>query len=437
MTNSTVEHGSGRTDLQESPEGIHSPVKAAHLVDLAQRSVGRQDVLCEMAIAWTAITRPYISGTRGFARWSGTTNASVREVAGPNGKTSKAGFLWTATRGVSSAIAEERDSMELTYSDTRTQKRSTPYSPTPSSPGEDQGVLDVVEKEGKVERGNALLSARIPERAQKVLDDTLNVLAELNDLNRTTASGKVLVALDPGLDIWAEYEGEKPSYVAYPSIGRRAWMLAVLCGLRDVVLSMEDIAALTGLSKRGAQALVKRMDSSYLPLVWKVRQGRSFVYEIKWASCLGGETEDYFEHAVLRDEVRKKRALRDLKVREESARRGTPAGFLAFRLSTASAKRDEYLAANPLPDNCLPEWRELVERGDEIELYEYLKAHEEAAPASPAALEELAKTEAPEDPLTAFVRQQAEARRAQPATKDSGIDMTKLAAMRQRIAMGN
>ncbi|MFJ3665042.1 hypothetical protein ACIPSE_01160 [Streptomyces sp. NPDC090106] len=442
MANSTVEHGSGRTDLQESrgrgsksPEGIHRPVKAAHLVDLAQRSVGRPDALCEMALAETVITRPYVSGTRGFARWSGITNASVREITGPDGKTSKAGFLWTVTRGVSSAIAEERDSMELVYSDTRTEKRSTSCNPsTPSSPEGQEGpaVLDKILKEGEVSRGNALLSARIPERAQKALGRGLEVLAELNDSNwASTASGKTLRMLDPGLDLWSEYEGERPTYVAYKSLGRRAWSLAFLCGLQNVTLAVEDIEAITGLSKRGAQALLKRL--AEVPyLVTKTREGRSFVYGIAWFDVVHMSGNE-FDPALDRDEVRRHRASKDMVVQKLAAQRGTPAGYLAFRLSTASAKREQYLADNPLPDNCSAEWRELVERGGEEELYAYLKAREETAPADPGGLVEQMQAEAPEDPLTAFVRQQAEARRAEPATKDSVVDQNKLAAMRARI----
>ena len=70
-------------------------------------------------------------------------------------------------------------------------------------------------------------------------------------------------------------------------------------------------------------------------LVGKVRQGRSIAYEIRWASNyrMAG---DWYEDASLRDEIRKTRAARDREVQATSARRGTPAGSLAYRLSTTS-----------------------------------------------------------------------------------------------------
>jgi hypothetical protein len=96
--NSSGRDVSGRTDLQESRERVNP----AHLVDLAVRSVGRSEVLIEKAVSWTAITRQYVSETRGFARWTGTTDKVVREITGPTGELSVFKFLWTTTRGVSS-----------------------------------------------------------------------------------------------------------------------------------------------------------------------------------------------------------------------------------------------------------------------------------------------------------------------------------------------
>ncbi|MET8114025.1 hypothetical protein [Streptomyces prasinus] len=400
-------------------------MNSAHLVDLVTRSVGRSDVLEEQALAHTVITRSYVSATRGLSRWSGVSDRIVRNIVGPTGGLSTDGFLWTKTRGVSSAIAEEREQMSIRYSsNTRTDYRSTSLKDLKPSPSGGQEALGEKEIEGMI-KSNAVVSARIPERAREVLVEGLKVLATLTDMDTSTPSGKILTALDPGIDIWAEYEGEKPDYVAYPSLGRRAWSLAVACGLRDVVLSMEDIAALTGLSKRGAQALVKRMDSSYLPLVWKVRQGRSILYEIKWHSCLN-DGGDYFESAVLRTEIQRKRAARDAKVQETSARRGTPAGFLAYRLSVVNPKRDEYLEANPLPADADGAWRALVEAGDELALYAHLRAQEAEAGPVPSTPEALvapsggaAKGSNNLSPL-----------QAQPARE---VDPEELAAMRARI----
>jgi hypothetical protein len=379
--NSSARDDLGHIDLQEKPEGINP----LHLVELATRSVGRSEVACEMALAWTVITRPYVSATRGLARWSGNTSRTVREVTGPNGGTSTYSFLWTRTRGVSSPLVEEREDMQIRYSDTRTQGRSTSLKiSSPSSPS----LLD--EKEGKIElsTGNAPLSARISERAQDVLDQGMKTLSTLDELNVTTASGKILAALDPGLDLWAEIDGEKPKNAAVEPLGRRAWVLAVLCGLEDVVLSTEDVAALLGLSKRGAQDLLARLKAINPLLVWKVRQGRSIAYEIKWASNYR-MTGEWWETCYRDDRIRKARHAKDLAVQAVSARRGTPAGYIAYLHSTANPKRDEYLAANPLPADADRVWVALVEEGDELKLHEHLLAKESEAgpvPATPAAL---------------------------------------------------
>ncbi|MET9510784.1 hypothetical protein ABZX62_20380 [Streptomyces flavidovirens] len=393
-----------------------------HLVEMATRSVGCSEALMELALAWTITTRPYISGTRGLARWAGLTSRMVRETVGPTGGHSDSKLLWTRTRGVSSPTAEEREQMEIRFhSNTRTQGRSTSpkYFQAPEAP-----MGDLALKEGRKEllEGNAPLSARISDRAQEVLVQGVKTLSRLTELNRTNELGQILTALDPGVDLWAEIDGEKPRSVALEPLGRRAWHLAVLCGLEDVVLSVADVEVLTGLSKRGAQALLTRMGKANALLVVKVRQGRSTAYEIRWASNyrMGG---DWYEDVSLRDEIRKARAARDREVQATSARRGTPAGYLAYRLSTASPKRDEYLAANPLPEDADAGWAALVEAGDELEMYAHLRAQE--AEAGPV----------PRTPK-ALVEKGPEWRPAQESLKAAVVDPEVLAAMRKRIISG-
>ncbi|MFE4991397.1 hypothetical protein ACFRH4_08605 [Streptomyces mirabilis] len=394
------------------------------------RTAGRSEVLTEKALAWTAISRPYISGTRGFARWSALTIRSVREITGPTGGLSEFKFLWTTTRGTSSAVAEERDSMELRYSsNTRTQGRSTSCKDFKPSLGQDAlGPLALKEKEvEKLIKDNAPLSARISPRAKEVLVKGLMTLSELDEIS-TMGKGRTLLMLDPGLDLWAEVEESNEVQTAVKPLGRRAWSLAVLCGLEDVTLSVADVEALTGLSKRGAQALLKRMAEALPTLVWKVRQGRTISYEIKWASCFLSDG-DYWDTCYTDDGIRKARASRDHAVQVTSARRGTPAGYIAYLHSTANPKRSEYLAAHALPPDADGAWRALVEAGDELALYEHLKAQEAEAgpvPSTPEALVEEAKGSTSGTPLLGQPAQES-------LEAPQRIDPEVLAAMRARI----
>ncbi|MFE9865894.1 hypothetical protein ACFYPZ_24670 [Streptomyces sp. NPDC005506] len=360
-------------------------MSASDLVEMAIRSVGRSEVLTELPLAFTAITRSYVSGTRGLARWSGLGDHAVRETVGPEGGLSEFKFLWTMTRGTASPTVEDRDSMEIRYqSNTRTRHRSTSSKDFPSLLGqgglEGLGALLALGGRKELVEGNAVTSAPIGERAQQVLAKGLKTLSTLDAGGSTTESGRILAMLDPGLDLWAEIHGEKPRDVAMDPLGRRAWHLAVLCGLEDVTLSVADVEELTGLSKRGAQALLARMTAANSLLVQKVRQGRTIAYEILWASNYR-QNGGYWDNACGRDRIRKARAARDRVIQEVSARRGTGAGYIAYLHSTANPKRDEYLAANPLPADADGVWVALVEAGDELALYGHLRAQEaEAGP---------------------------------------------------------
>ncbi|MFJ8507733.1 hypothetical protein [Streptomyces avermitilis] len=405
---------------------------------MTARSVGRSEVLSELPLAHTSITRPYVSATRGLARWSGMGDQSVRETVAQDGQVSSHGFIWTKTRGTSSATVEEREDMEIRFqSNTRTGHRSTcsKYFSSPLGQEGLEALGDLALKEGRKEllEGNAVTSARIGERAQEALAKGLETLSKLTELNRTTGYGQILGMLDPGIDLWAEIHGETPKNVAVEPLGRRAWHLALLCGLEDAVLSVADIEALLGLSKRGAQALLARMAKANPLLVEKVRQGRSFAYEIRWAQCYRRDG-DWYVDACDRDEIRRARAAKDRVIQETSARRGTGAGYIAYLHSTANPKRAEYLATHPLPAGADGAWRALVEAGDELALYEYLVAREAEAgpvPSTPEVLVQEAKGVAPRNPLL-----------GQPAQEslESAVVSTELSAkvaqMRQRMAAG-
>ncbi|MET7347436.1 hypothetical protein [Streptomyces mirabilis] len=358
---------------------------------MATRSVGRSEVLIELALGWTVTTRPYISGTRGLARWALTTDKVVRGTVGQNGSTSEYGFLWTKTRGVASPTAEEREQMVIRYSsNTRTLNRSTSLKYFSPSLGQDAlgalGDLALKEGEEKGSKSNAVKSARIGERAQEALVKGLETLSELDEIS-TMGKGQTLLMLDPGLDIWAEVQGDEHQ-VAVPPLGRRVWHLAVLTGLNDVTLSVSDIEGLLGLSKRGVQVLLARMEKANLLLVRKVRQGRTFLYEIRFASVLRAGGDDW-DNCYDRATIRKARAAKDRVIQETSARRGTGAGYIAYLHSTANPKRSEYLEANPLPEDADGAWKALVEAGDEMALFEHLRAQEAEAgpvPSTPEAL---------------------------------------------------
>jgi hypothetical protein len=346
---------------------------------------------------------------------------AVRETVAQDGQVSSHGFIWTKTRGTSSATVEEREDMEIRFqSNTRTGHRSTcsKYFSSPLGQEGLEALGDLGLKEGRKELlgGNAVTSARIGERAQEALAKGLDTLSKLTELSRTTGYGQILGMLDPGIDLWAEIHGETPKNVAVEPLGRRAWHLALLCGLEDVTLSVSDVEELLGLSKRGAQDLLARMAKANPLLVWKVRQGRSFVYEVKWAQCYRHDG-DWYVDACDRDEIRRARAAKDRVIQETSARRGTPAGYLAYRLSTANPKRAEYLEANPLPADADGAWRALVEAGDELAMYEHLRAQEAEAGPVPSTPEALAT------PTSGVAK-------TQPARE---VDPEELAAMRARI----
>ncbi|MCX4608701.1 hypothetical protein [Streptomyces mirabilis] len=378
--NSSGRDVSGRITLQESSERIES----AHLVEIAQRMVQETRATNEGVIAWQLVTHPFLSGTRGIARWSDMHKETVQHIVGPEGRLSAFKFLWTRTRGTSSPLADERDSLVIRFhSNTRTVPPSTPPENLQAP-----GPLGDLALEGEESSwwSNGRNGARISEGAQGASVEGMKTLRTLTTNKGMGQAARTLRALDASLDVWSESRGpEAPEF----ALGRQAWKLAVLSGLRDVVLTVADIEVLCGLSKRGAQDLLARMTKALPGLVQKVRQGRSFVYEVAWAQVFDQAMGELYDDRVGRHEVRDRRAVQDKAEQVTAARRGTGAGFIAYRFSMANPKQDEYLAANPLAEDADPVWRELVERGDELALYEYLRAQEDEAGAVPATVEEL------------------------------------------------
>ncbi|MGW3305914.1 hypothetical protein ACWDG9_04915 [Streptomyces sp. NPDC001073] len=395
-------------------------MNSIHLVEMATRSVGRPETLIEHLMSWQLVTRPFLSGTRGIARWTNLSDKTVRETAGPEGGLSECEWIWTRTRGASSPTAEERDSMELRFHSNRGGHYRSTSPKDLSTPSSLLGGLAL--KEGKEGSwwGNAVVTAAISERAKEALVNGLKTLSGLNTMSGMGQEARTLRALDPSLDVWSEVQGpDAPEF----ALGRQAWKLAVLTGLRDVTLSSTDIAELLGLAPKSVRDLLSRMTRALPCLVQKTRQGRSFVYEIAWAQVFNEAMGERYDDRVSRHEVRNRRADQDREVQATSARRGTPAGYLAYRLSTASPKRDAYLEANPLPADADGVWRALVEAGDEMALYEYLKAQEAEAgpvPSTPKAL----------------VEKTVERRPAQESLETAVVSPEKLAQMRARISAG-
>ncbi|MFI6606880.1 hypothetical protein [Streptomyces sp. NPDC050507] len=400
-------------------------MNASHLVEIAQRSVGHSESLVEQLMAWQIVSRPYLDGTRGLARWSALSDKTVRETAGPEGGLSEFKFLWTRTRGAASPAVEEREEMQLRfhsncgghYRSTSPKALQVPGGPRAGGPGDlalKEGVEEILE-------GNAVVTAAISERAQEVLVNGLMTLSRLDTMKGMGQEARTLRALDASLDVWSEVQGPDASEFA---LGRQAWKLAVLTGLRDVTLSSADIAGLLGLAPKTVRDLLARMATALPSLVQKVRQGRSFIYEIAWAQVFDEALGDMYDERVSRHGVRNRRADQDRAVQEASARRGTPAGWIAYRLSTASPKRDEYLAANPLPEDADGAWRALVEAGGELAMYEHLRAQEAEAGPVPSTPEVL-------------VEKAPEARPAQEASESAAVSPDLLAEMRRRIVAGS
>ncbi|MFD9920629.1 hypothetical protein ACFWXR_14240 [[Kitasatospora] papulosa] len=410
--NSSGRDATGRTDLPASQDSVNP----AHLVEIAQRAVGHSESLVEQVMAWQIVTRPYLDGTRGLARWSSLSDKTVRETAGPEGGLSEFKFFWTRTRGTASPTMEDREEMRLRFhSNCGGDYRST--SPkTIQAPEGPLGDLALEEKLKKLMEGNAVVTAAISEKAQEVLVSGLETLSSLDTMKGLTQEARTLRALDASLDVWSEVQGpDAPEF----ALGRQAWKLAILSGLRDVTLSSGDIAGLLGLAPKSVRDLLARMTKAITGLVRKVRQGRSFVYEVRWAQVFD-EMGDLYDERVTRHEVRNRRAAKDRAVQEASARRGTPAGFLAYRLSSAFPKRDEYLAANPLPQDADEAWRALVAAGDELAMYEHLRKQEAEAgpvPSTPAVL----------------VKEAPERRPAQESPESTVVPPELLVEMRRRI----
>lgn len=380
--------------ISEEPDGdSRSLLRTEHLVEIQQRLVDRPDLVQEAMVAWTLVTCPWVDSTRGIARWSGCHKETVQNLAAPEGQVSSGGFLYTVTRGHASVNEEEREDMVLRFSSARgyvasvalglvtavsdqsvTQgyrSTSAQYSLNYSSflpYGQDRTcpVLAVVGKDEGPEEGNGRKSTGIGE----------SLMGGAESLALLDQKHPILRALDPSLDLWLD--NNPTGY----SLGRHAWRLAVLLGMRDTTLTLAELRELTGLEEQAVRRLLARWRKVPLLFLLEEKRGRTKTVTLNFASALLPDG-DFYETCALDHTRRNERAMRDLDERTRSARRSTPSGLLAWRLCAANPHRE----VPELGPDADPQWAALVEQGDEVSLYDYLVSREQSAPASPAALE--------------------------------------------------
>lgn len=143
--------------------------------------------------------------------------------------------------------------------------------------------------------------------------------------------------------------------------------------------------ALTGLAESPARRLLKKWKSSFLVNEEKV--GRSKHYLFGFYAALNPNGRMYEGH--LGDKTKLHAAtVRDAKERATAARRGTPAGAVAWK---AANPRTRQAFLDALPQDADPVWRKLVEEGDELAMHAHLVAQEAEArsvPSTPAVLVE-------------------------------------------------
>jgi hypothetical protein len=385
--------------------------------------------LPEATIAWALETHDFLSGTRGISRWADLHKETVQQIAGPTGGTSEFKFLYTATRGRSSVIEEEREDMVLRFN-SLAGRSWTPLGPSgyrsfaaqylskyfiPSG----SWTLRILE-DGEPQRGNGRKTTGIGEspldNAERLEEQLLlaqEKISSLTDWGMVRGdSWTLLTILDPANDSWTDEQ-----------YGKHAWRLAVLFAGQDVVLTQKDVMALTGLAESPVRRLLKKWKEAYLVTEEKV--GRSKHFFFGFYSVLNPNGRMYDGH--LGDKTKLYAAMaRDQKERATAARRGTPEGAIAWK---AANPRTRQAFLDELPEDAAQEWRELVEQGDELAMYEYLiEQAKEAGPVpdSPAALVQMAPQKPVAAPVVAVPRQ----REHEPVPVDPEV----LAAMRARIS---
>lgn len=408
-TDSSVRVVAGHVDLQEFPGAeVSKPkrrygqgsekVNGAHLNEIRQRLLADPAALNEAVIAWSVeIHGSFLSGTRGIARWTGTHKETVQDLAGPEGGISEHEFLYTATRGRSSVIPEEREDMVLRFnslagrswsweSDGYRQFAAQSFSRTliPSSPWS-----EMILRDGKVQRENGRETAGIGEQLLEDLVGAEEFVSRVKEWGATRSwSHDLLNVTDPADDLWAE-DGK-----TYGGLGRHAWRLAVLFALQDIQVTSMDLQALTGLKERGVRDLLAKWKESPLGFVVEEKVGRTKVFSLLFRSTLHPDGNLYSGVSGNKTRMLRAQAL-DARERETAARRGTGPGWIAWKLSRKNLKRDQHLADMPLGPDPDPAWVALVEEGDELRMHEYLVEQEAGihVPASPEALGAPVETE--------------------------------------------
>ncbi|MEU6181187.1 hypothetical protein [Streptomyces coeruleorubidus] len=379
--NSSGQIPPGRTDLQESSERV----SGRHLNEIRERLLLQPEARREATIAWALETHSFLSGTRGIGRWCHMHKETVQQIAGPTGGTSDFKFLYTATRGRSSVIEEEREDLELRFNSLAGRTWS-PLGPSGYRQSSAQYLSEVpmpsggwtlkVLEEGKIQKGNGRIVAGIGEGLIEDLVLASEEIGKLKDWGTPRSwSYNLLTLLDPANDCWTE---EK--------LGKAAWHLAVLFAGQDILVTAKDLQYLLGLKERMVRYLLAHWEEQGFLVMEKV--GRTKVYTLLFHSVLSPEGCMYDGH--LGDKTKLYAAMgRDAKERATAARRGTPEGAIAWR---AANPRTRQAFLDELPEDADPVWRELVERGDEVEMYEHLVVQAEeagSAPSTPAALVEV------------------------------------------------
>lgn len=412
----------GRMDPQESSvcDSSSRTVSGAHLNEIRDRLLLEPRARREAVIAWATETHSFLSGTRGIARWTDQHKETVQGIAGPTGALSRFRFLYTSTRGSSSVTEEEREDMRLRFN-SLTGRSWSPLGPSgyrqysaqyftktpmPSTPW----TLSVLE-EGKIQRGNGRILAGIGEGLMEDLVVASEEIGELTDWGSAgSQTHRLLTLLDPANDCWTEER-----------CGKAAWHLAVLFACQDILVTSKDLQTLLGVKERQVRNLLAQWTKEYLVIEEKV--GRVKVYTLSFFSVFSPEGRMYDGH--LGDKTKLYRAMgRDQRERDTAARRGTPEGIIAWR---AANPRTRQAFLDDLPEDADQVWRELVERGDEMELYDQLVTQAKEAgpvPSTPAPLDERPAQESLGRPS---------ARTAEFMTQPEGVRQEQLAAMRRRV----
>ncbi|MGA5467820.1 hypothetical protein ACPCUK_03140 [Streptomyces arboris] len=413
--NSSGRDAPGRMGPRESPERDSSSraVSGAHLNEIRERLLLEPRARREATIAWALEVHTFLSATRGIARWTDMHKETVQNIAGPTGGLSEHRFLYTATRGRSSVHEDEREDMALRFNSlagrswsplgaTGYRQRSAQYLsevPIPSTPWTKR-----VWEEGKIQRGNGRIVAGIGEG---LISDLVMASEEIGKLTEWGIPGSwsynILTILDPAGDCWTEER-----------FGKAGWHLAVLLGVQDVLVTSKDLQYLLGLKERMVRNLLAEWEERSLVVVEKV--GRTKVFTLLLRSVLHPEGSMYDGHLGNKTKLYASMG-RDQEERATAARRGTSEGAIAWK---AANPRTRQTFLDDLPEATAQEWRELVERGDELEIHAYLVEQTKEAgpvPSTPKAL----------------VEKTVERRPAQESLEAAVVSQEKLAAMRKRI----